>query len=272
MNCDQTRMLLHPYLDGELDVVESLRIVEHLRECTACEHEQTQLQELSKLLARAELRRPAPSALEERIRSAITKSERPQQLADGLFDDGHLTQRRWRRFSIIAGTVAALALVAVLGFWASRANWRGASSQELLASDVTEAHIRSLMANHLLDVPSSDRHTVKPWFIGKLDFAPPVVDLGDRGFTLAGGRLDVLELQPVAAMVYRRGQHVINVFVWPSADSGPTQMAELTRRGYSMLHWTAAGRVCWVVSDLNAADLHEFATIFRQRLEQPAGR
>lgn len=262
MTCDQTRLLLHPYLDGELDVVESLRIVEHLGECAACDNERMQIQELSKLLAQAELRRPAPPALEQRIRSAITDFSRPVRLDD----------RRFSRRSVIAWTVAALALVAALGFWASRANWRGASSQELLASDVTEAHIRSLMANHLLDVPSSDRHTVKPWFIGKLDFAPPVVDLGDRGFSLAGGRLDVLELQPVAALVYRRGQHVINVFVWPSSDSGSTQMTELTRRGYAMLHWTAAGRVCWVVSDLNAADLHDFATVFRQRLEQPTGR
>ena len=107
---------------------------------------------------------------------------------------------------------------------------------------------------------------MKPWFVGELDFAPPVVDMSDQGFNLAGGRLDVLDLHPVSALIYRRGRHVINVFVWP-ATSADSRLAETTRRGYTLLHWTAAGRTCWVISDLNADELREFADLFRKRLE-----
>jgi anti-sigma factor RsiW len=260
MNCDQARLLLHPYLDGQLDVVESLRIGEHLAECPACEESRARIHDLGNLLAKSDLRFYAPSALSQRVRSALVELDRPA---------GRDEPRNGRRL-LTALAVAAAVLLAVVAFGIGRSGWLGSLSEKLLASDVTEAHIRSLLANHLVDVPSSDQHTVKPWFIGKVDFAPPVVDLSDQGFVLAGGRLDVLDLHPVAALVYRRKQHVINVFVWPTSQTTDSQITESTSRGYSLFHWTAAGRVCWVISDLNANDLHDFAAMFRRRLERPA--
>ena len=144
---------------------------------------------------------------------------------------------------------------------------------ELVADEVTAAHLRSLQVNHLVDVKSSDRHTVKPFFSGKLDYAAPVVDLSDHGFELVGGRLDVLEVRSVAAYVYRKRKHVINVFVWPApaSETTPSAIQEQTSRGYSLLHWTGNGRVSWVISDLNPTELGEFAADFRQRLDAAAG-
>jgi anti-sigma factor RsiW len=138
-------------------------------------------------------------------------------------------------------------------------------------NEVTAAHLRSLQAEHLVDVKSSDRHTVKPFFSGKLDFAAPVVDLSDHGFELVGGRLDVLEVHPVAAYVYRKRKHVINVFVWPASEPTQSAIQELTSRGYSLLHWTGTGRIGWIISDLNPTELRDFAAVFRQRLEATAG-
>jgi anti-sigma factor RsiW len=127
----------------------------------------------------------------------------------------------------------------------------------MLAEQVVSSHIRSLLANHLSDVISSDQHTVKPWFSGKLDFAPVIKDLASQGFPLAGGRLDYLDNRPVAALVYKRRQHTINLFLWPSpaSDSGPRT---LTIRGYNVVHWTHSHMAYWAVSDVNAGDLGEF--------------
>ena len=259
MNCEQTELLLHPYLDGELDVTKSLEVVEHLQQCAACEAKSAQAQGLSQVLAHADLRRTAPARSKERVQAALHRAERPAN-----FDD---RRRRW-----LALAVAAAAALALVGIEVGRWGWFGSSPNELLAQDVTAAHVRSLLADHLVDVRSSDRHTVKPWFTGKLDFATPAIDLSDHQFELVGGRLDVLDVHPVAALVYRRRQHVINVFLWPTSETTSTPIREESRRGYNLLHWTAAGRTCWVVSDLNAKGLLEFANLFRDRAEQsPAG-
>jgi anti-sigma factor RsiW len=131
-------------------------------------------------------------------------------------------------------------------------------ASELLAEQVVSSHIRSLMANHLSDVVSSDQHTVKPWFSGKLDFAPVVKDLSSSGFPLAGGRLDYLADHPVAALVYKHRQHTINVFLWPSPESNSSPRT-MTIKGYSVVHWTQSHMAYWAVSDLNAAELGGFA-------------
>jgi len=259
MNCDQARLLLHPYLDDQLDVVQSLRVVEHLGECPGCEESRARIQELSERVGNSDLRYYAPASLSQRIRTALADVDEPVRPEKS---------RGRRGLLIVLATAAAVALAAA-GFGVGRLGWLGTANEERLAGDVTEAHVRSLLANHLVDVASTDQHTVKPWFMGKLDFAPPVVDMSDQGFTLAGGRLDVLDLHPVAALIYRRRLHTINVFVWPAttADRPP---GETIRRGYNVIHWTAAGRTCWVISDLKAEELREFAALFRLRLEPAA--
>ena len=140
------------------------------------------------------------------------------------------------------------------------------SATERIAQDVVSAHIRSLMPGHLTDVPSSENHTVRPWFAGKLDFSPPVVDLGAEGYALAGGRLDYSAGRPVAALVYRKGAHVINLFVWPSASAHDAAERAEVREGYNLLSWTSSDTSFWAVSDANAAELREFASLVRSRL------
>jgi anti-sigma factor RsiW len=131
--------------------------------------------------------------------------------------------------------------------------------RQVLAADVVSAHIRSLTGTHLLDVPSSDHHTVKPWFNGKLDFSPSVKDV--EGFPLLGGRLEYLDGHPAAALIYGRRNHMINVFTWPSAATAPVNE---TRNGYHVESWSSDGMTFWAVSDLNEGDLRDFVRLYRQ--------
>ena len=167
-----------------------------------------------------------------------------------------LPKRMWWQFSWAwAGVAAALAMAALV-VWRLDPGVSRRSQNELLAQEVLSSHVRSLMANHLTDVPSSDQHTVKPWFNGKLDFSPPVKDLGAEGFPLVGGRLDYLDDRPVAALVYQRRKHFINLFIWPS-DSGSGQKTVM-RQGYNLFQWTQSGMSYWAVSDLNSTELQDF--------------
>ena len=243
MNCREAEPLLHPYLDGELDLGASLRVEEHLAECEVCSRQYAAFQELRREIAGAELRFAPRRGLERRVLSA-----RRRAVAD--FQPG------WRYSGMAA--VAASLLLAVLFFGPRFGGREDAADREVL-----DSHIRSLMAAHLVDVPSSDHHTVKPWFQGKLSFSPDVPDLSSHGFVLSGGRLDVFRRAPVAALVYKRRDHVINVFVVPAnaADAPPRAT---TLQGYNLVRWTKAGMMYWAVSDLNAAELGALVDLMRR--------
>jgi len=163
---------------------------------------------------------------------------------------------QWLKWGIpIAGTALIAFLLATSSI--------GPSVDDRLAQQVTASHLRSLMANHLTDMVSSDQHTVKPWFAGKIDFAPPVKDLAAQGFPLVGGRLDYLQDRPVAALVYQRNQHKINLFIWPATRTSNTTQKPAVRQGYNLIHWNESGMTFWAVSDLNPAELREFVGLLK---------
>jgi anti-sigma factor RsiW len=242
--------LLHAYADGELDLAHTLEVEQHLQACPRCARACAELRELGAAL-RARLPRFAPpDGLRDRVRAAVRERDQPR----------HVRPMRWR----LAALAASLLVVAV-GLAAVLALWPASSAHDRLVQEVIDSHVRSQLASHLLDVESADGPRVKPWFQGKLDFAPTVPDLSDDGFDLAGGRLDYVNGRPVAALVYRRRRHVINVLTWPAPgqkDTGPHQQ---TRQGYHLVHWRRQGMTWWAVSDLNAAELARFAHLLRGR-------
>jgi anti-sigma factor RsiW len=267
MSCQETQSLIHGYLDGELDLVRSLEVERHLNDCDACALVYQSQQSLRSLVRGGSLYYGAPAGLEKRLQARLSQVHRAAIKSQAATAASWFPLRTWWGLSRAAwaGAAAALALAAViipiLAWRASRS-----SQQDLLAQEVVSSHIRSLMPSHLTDITSSDQHNVKPWFNGKLDFSPPVVDLAPAGFPLLGGRLDYLAGRPVAALVYQRRKHLINVFTWPTNSSGNNSGAPAkaaTRQGYNLLQWTKSGMTCWAVSDLNTRELEEFVGLLR---------
>lgn len=252
MDCREVQRLLPGYIDDELDLVTALELENHLPGCTECTRQYKELTGLRSLIGSSSLFLPAPAGLEKRVRSSIRKANPAPPI--------------WTRFNF-QWIAAALALVVVAFIGGSLARgWFAPRQDGRLAEEVQSAHLRSLMASHLTDVASSDRHTVKPWFNGKLDFSPPVVDLAAQGFPLIGGRLDFLDGHPVAALVYRRSQHDINLFIWPSTDKAP-EIGSSTKDGYNLYHWNESGMTFWAVSDLNPPELLDFVGLIQKNVQ-----
>jgi anti-sigma factor RsiW len=250
MTHEQMRLQVDAYLDGELAARESRELEAHLKRCSECSELRDQRTALSAALRRELPALQAPPELGSSIREAVRSAAgRPSLRVIAA-------RPSWRRWAL----AASLALVA-LGSWRLGIRQAGDIS---LTDQLLASHVRSLMPGHLTDVLSSDQHTVKPWFNGKLDFSPPVYDLADRGYPLVGARIDYVAGRPVAALVYRRQGHLINVFEWPAGRTGAderTERAPVTRRGYHLLQWTDEGYVCWVVSDLGTAELNRFVDL-----------
>lgn len=247
MDHQEVLELLPAYVDQELGIVETLEMQRHLESCEDCQREYAAQRIVSARFKKEAAYFDAPAHLAHRINAAL-----PQ---------GPSRANPWYAnwFNLGAAMATMLALVLGIGVYLNLP-----SDQDRLTDEVVASHVRSLQVDHLSDVVSTDRHTVKPWFNGKLNFAPPVVDLAPQGFPLVGGRLDYLAGRPVAALIYRRAQHPINLYVWPSADAGrDTALQPGSRQGYHLVRWTWGGMNYCAISDLAANELENFAGMVR---------
>jgi anti-sigma factor RsiW len=246
MNCQQIQKLIHAHHDGELDAANTLQVDEHLADCPGCFGALRQLSVLRGALQIEGLRYSAPAGLRQTVRSAIAQNVAAERET--------APARVWVQRS---GWIAAAAMIAV-SFLVLEI--RPSREDDHLLAELTSSHVRSLMANHLTDVTSTDQHTVKPWFDGKLDFAPPVRDLRESGFPLIGGRLDFVDGRPAAALVYGRQKHFINLFVWPAKSATAKKLQTTQRNGYNLAQWSDGKMDFGVVSDLNETELRLFVS------------
>ena len=251
MNCELTQTVLHGYLDGELDAARAADFERHLISCSDCVAVLEAHESLRSSLVHARLYERAPNSLRQKVQAQLGGSTR-----SSVVPISNPAPWRWL-------AVAATFLLAVFIGWRLFPLLRGNQEETTLASAIVDAHLRSLQPGHLEDVQSTDQHTVKPWFDGKLDFAPPVHDFVNEGFPLQGGRLDVVHGRTVAVLVYARRKHLINVFVWPTTepDSEPLSGSQL---GYHWTDWRKSGMEMCAVSDVSPDDLAELQRLLMQ--------
>lgn len=245
--------LVQAYSDAQLSLTEALEVERHLQTCQRCSASYRNQRALSSAIAESSLYYRAPRSLLERIKGELEFPEEPS--AAPVRAPLRRREHLWRVFSLAAS--AAFLIVLSAGI-ITRFNLPSAEDRTM--HDVVSNHIRSLMLTHLADVASTDQHTVKPWFNGKLDFSPQVQDFAADGFPLIGGRIDVINDQPVAAMVYRRNKHYINLFVWPSTTVSAPEVAA-GQRGYNVIHWIESGMNYWAISDVNRGALEDFVKL-----------
>ena len=296
--CAGMEMLLHALADAELDAANVLSCEAHLRGCPACAAAFAELRAGREALRRYGVRHRAPERLRGRVLAMVEAAgpawapevpavtapdwlQRPLRVAAAAVGSAPSAAARrrwpWPWHARLPGLALAAGLAAMVVLVVPPRMGPEGGDAGALRREVVAGHVRSLLVpGRLEDVASSDRHTVKPWFAGRLDFSPPTPDLAEVGFPLAGGRLDYLDGRTVAALIYRRRDHVINLFVWPDASAGaptaPRQSDDGVGRngGHAVLHWTQNGMTFWAVSDLGGAELADFARLFSDRAQDPA--
>ena len=250
MNCDEASILMHALIDGELDAGHARELETHIAGCAGCAARLREVHELRRMMTPAGLRYKAPANLRNRIEGKL-----PAPVVA-------VSRRSVIKGFAVGATASALAASGLL-VMVMRTDDR-----KRILGEVVSAHLRSLQAQHLIDVQSSDQHTVKPWFNGRLDVAPPVADLTALGFTLLGGRLDYVDAKPVAAIVYRRRVHIINLFCAPAPGSAHRAATMESLHGFNVRRWSENGINLWAVSDINADELMEFGEKFEAALKQ----
>jgi anti-sigma factor (TIGR02949 family) len=243
VSCNFPSETIHGYLDGELDAVRAAEFERHLEQCPECVAALDAQESLRAALQRGNLYEKAPLDLRAKIVGAQRAAAGPIVMSS-------------RRVFAQWLAIAAAFILVVYSCWRIIPSVKGNTTQNALAAQVVDAHLRSLEPGHLTDVISTDQHTVKPWFDGKIDFAPPVQDFATDGFPLQGGRLDVVGGRTVAALVYGRRKHFVNVFIWPTRE-GDTYPKSSVQQGYNWITWRKNGMVYWAVSDVSESDLGE---------------
>jgi anti-sigma factor RsiW len=251
VNCTECRPILHAYVDDELAARDALEMEAHLASCSACASRHRTLRELSQAVREHASRFAPTSSFEARLRSSLPGTALPADLP---------RIRAPRRLAMASAVAAAIVLAALGGAW-----WGRPSATTRLGDEVVALHSRALVSGHLTDVVSSDRHTVNPWFQGKVPFAPGARDFATQGFALEGGRLDYLYGQPVAAIVYRKGPHAVELFVWPAGVEGDSDVKRLAQRGYSIRVWTQDGLNHAVIADTDENALSQLVELLRAR-------
>ena len=239
MNCPDVERVIDAYGDDELGAADAAEVRAHLAGCPACRQRVAARASLGRLIRRV----PYYTA-PDRLRVAVASTRRSARVSPRI-----LAWAAMVTLAVSLGSGAGLRIVR------SR---QATAATETMAQEVVAGHVRALMGPNLFEVRSTDQHTVKPWFAGKLDFSPTVIDLAPVGFPLLGGRVDHIGGRRIAALVYQRRQHTINVFVWPAADSHEAPADARTLRGFQVRHWTRADMAFWAVSDLNDIELDQF--------------
>lgn len=255
--CPEWALMLHGFVDDELDAAHSLQIERHIATCPHCAHELENIQALKHRIAQQGVHWRTPDHVRAQVLAAISREAAIRAHAPAGRPRFSLLEfvRRWLFVPSLAALAASLFLV--VGPMSERTS---------IGDEVIASHVRSLLVDHLTDVATSDQHTVKPWFNGKIDFSPPVVDLAREGFPLQGGRVDYIGGRVVAALVFKRQSHVINLFVWPASDATATTIkATSSRDGYNIENWRMGGLAYWAVSDVAADDLARFREAFSNR-------